>query len=120
MTKRANLTPDGREPFLRAIEDAPDDDAPRLVYADWLEEHGDEPRAELIRLQVEAARLPDSDPRRAELAGRADQIRNARQPAWLSGLPASFIKGAVFERGFIRLLSTSDRDFLRGAAALFT
>ena len=27
--------------FLRAIVGRPADDAPRLVYADWLDEHGD-------------------------------------------------------------------------------
>lgn len=26
--------------FLRAILAAPDDDAPRLIYADWLDENG--------------------------------------------------------------------------------
>jgi uncharacterized protein (TIGR02996 family) len=26
--------------FLRAIEESPGDDTPRLIYADWLEEHG--------------------------------------------------------------------------------
>src|SRR5690242_12437796 len=35
--------------FLHALLDRPEDDAPRLVYADWLEEHGD-PRGEFIRL----------------------------------------------------------------------
>ena len=35
--------------FLQAILDAPDDDTPRLVYADWLEEHGQPDRAEFIR-----------------------------------------------------------------------
>ena len=35
------MTPDAnRIVFLRAIADAPDDDTPRLVYADWLDEHG--------------------------------------------------------------------------------
>src|SRR5262249_34871164 len=34
-----------RERFLRAIEAEPADDAVRLVYADWLEEHGDPDRA---------------------------------------------------------------------------
>src|SRR5262249_25897060 len=34
--------------FRKAILADPDDDMPRLVYADWLEEHGD-PRGELIR-----------------------------------------------------------------------
>jgi uncharacterized protein (TIGR02996 family) len=37
--------------FLQAILDNPDDDAPRLMYADWLEER-DDPRGEYIRLTV--------------------------------------------------------------------
>jgi uncharacterized protein (TIGR02996 family) len=37
--------------FLQAILDNPHDDLPRLVYADWLDEHGHPGRAELIRLQ---------------------------------------------------------------------
>ena len=37
------------EAFVRAIAEHPDDDAPRLVYADWLEEHGQPERAEFIR-----------------------------------------------------------------------
>lgn len=40
------------EAFLRAIFDAPDD-TPRLVYADFLQENGDEDRAGLIRAQCE-------------------------------------------------------------------
>lgn len=42
--------------LLAAIAAAPDDDAPRLVYADWLEERGD-PRAEYVRLEVEGRRV---------------------------------------------------------------
>ena len=30
-----------REPFLQAIYAAPDDDLPRLVFADYLDEQGD-------------------------------------------------------------------------------
>jgi len=41
--------------FMAAIIANPADDAPRLVYADWLEEH-DDPRGEFIRVQVELAR----------------------------------------------------------------
>jgi uncharacterized protein (TIGR02996 family) len=47
------------ESFLRAIYDAPDDDTPRLVYADFLEEHGDPDRAAYIRIECEAARAED-------------------------------------------------------------
>src|SRR5260370_37026404 len=48
--------------FLRAIDENPDDDGPRLVYADWLEEHGDTARAEVIRVQCELARLAPRKP----------------------------------------------------------
>ncbi len=39
------------EAFLRAIFDAPDDDTPRLVYADFIQENGEEERAVFIRWQ---------------------------------------------------------------------
>jgi uncharacterized protein (TIGR02996 family) len=42
--------------LLDAIFDHPDDDTPRLVYADWLQEHGQEDYAQFIRLQCAAAR----------------------------------------------------------------
>jgi uncharacterized protein (TIGR02996 family) len=44
------------EGFLRDIIEHPADDAPRLIYADWLEEHGDPDRAEFVRVQCELAR----------------------------------------------------------------
>ena len=52
--------------ILRAVCDQPDDDTPRLVYADWLEDYAaytPDPaaagtRAEFIRVQVELARTP--------------------------------------------------------------
>lgn len=40
-----------------AILAAPDDDTPRLVFADWLDEHGEPERAEFIRVQCELYRL---------------------------------------------------------------
>lgn len=41
-----------RRSFLRAICAAPDDDTPRLIFADWLEEHGEPERAAFIRDQI--------------------------------------------------------------------
>jgi len=49
------------EAFLRAIFDAPEDDTARLVYADYLQENGQETRARFIRVQCELARLPPPD-----------------------------------------------------------
>jgi uncharacterized protein (TIGR02996 family) len=43
--------------FLSTILDNPDDDTPRLVCADWLDEQGENARAEFIRVQCELARL---------------------------------------------------------------
>lgn len=42
--------------LIAAIIDAPDDDAHRLVYADWLEEAGDEVRSRYLKLEVRMAR----------------------------------------------------------------
>src|SRR5262245_47923625 len=43
--------------FIVAMAADPDDDTPRLVFADWLDEHGQHDRAEFIRLQCR----PDRD-----------------------------------------------------------
>ncbi len=46
-----------RENFLADIIEHPDDDVPRLIFADWLDDNGDPDRAEFIRVQCEMARL---------------------------------------------------------------
>lgn len=50
-----------RAAFIAAVKANPPDDAPRLVYADWLDEKagGQDKRAELIRVQIELAKLND-------------------------------------------------------------
>jgi len=42
--------------LLRAVFATPDDDLPRLVYADWLTENGEPEYGDFIRVQVELAR----------------------------------------------------------------
>jgi uncharacterized protein (TIGR02996 family) len=46
--------------FLRAIQASPDDTATKLVYADWLEEHGQRARAEILRRWSEGQWPSDS------------------------------------------------------------
>ncbi len=51
-----------RDALLAAIRANPEEDTPRLMFADWLDEQGDaasRTRAEFIRLQCEQARLAD-------------------------------------------------------------
>ena len=50
------MSPD-EDALLNGIAATPADDLPRLVYADWLEDHGQDIRAEFIRIQCEIARL---------------------------------------------------------------
>jgi uncharacterized protein (TIGR02996 family) len=52
------------ESFLAAIIESPDDDSPRLIYADWLEDHGQPDRAEFIRVACTLEKLGEDDPRR--------------------------------------------------------
>lgn len=47
--------------LLAAILTEPDEDTPRLVYADWLQEYGNENRAQFIRLQVALANWSASE-----------------------------------------------------------
>jgi uncharacterized protein (TIGR02996 family) len=77
--------PPGHEPFLRAICQAPDDDAPRLVFADWLEENGDPDRAEFIRLHVRLTREPDA----VDLADRCTNLFQVKSRRWIADLPGT-------------------------------
>ena len=42
-----------RQAFLDAIIAEPEDDALRLIYADWIDDRGESERAKLIRVQIE-------------------------------------------------------------------
>jgi uncharacterized protein (TIGR02996 family) len=82
------------DPFLLTILDNPHDAGPRLVYADWLEEHGDTHRAQYLRLDCERVGLPDLHPRRDELAKRLVSLFYARGKRWtrpVLNLPARTI-----------------------------
>ena len=70
--------PDG---FLTRIREQPDDDGPRLIYADWLDEQND-PRGEFIRTQLALARLPDFDRRRPELERLESKHLSRHESLW--------------------------------------
>ena len=50
-----------KQRFLQTIIRYPEDDAPRLIYADWLEEHDEVEFATFIRTQIELANLPEPE-----------------------------------------------------------
>lgn len=99
--------PPGWEPFLAAINADLADDTPRLVFADWLQENGDEPRAQFIRLQCAAARGGDG-------AVAAEALRVAHWARWVVGLPKMCRENAArvgFRRGFVTALVVRGRDW---------
>jgi uncharacterized protein (TIGR02996 family) len=104
--------------FLQAIIADPEDDAPRLVYADWLDEHGDTARAEFIRTQCERARLPRNDERSWPLEQREQALLKEHEQAWAAPLPglAEFWQ---FRRGFVEWMQIEGEKFLPCAEELF-
>ena len=80
--------------LLSAIYEAPDDDTPRQIYADWLLERGDV-RGEFIALQLQRHQgRPQAKRERALLR---EHVRS-----WLGALePVIDPRFAVFERGFL-------------------
>lgn len=87
--------------FARILEE-PNDDAPRLIYSDILEEEGEFPRAEFIRLQIQAARLPKEAPETREISERIFALQLEHSVQWIDELPKiPGIHWEIFERGFI-------------------
>jgi uncharacterized protein (TIGR02996 family) len=102
--------------LLQAILDAPEDDAPRLVYADWLEEHGDADRAEFIRVQIQRAQFPSIDERQSELQARERRLLVSHARAWCGDWWLAY----RFRRGFLESIRpASPGHFLDNADRLF-
>jgi uncharacterized protein (TIGR02996 family) len=99
--------------FLADICDHPDDDGPRLIFADWLEERGD-PRGEFIRVQCELARLPPDHPRWPALHAREGALLQYHGLAWRQELPPMVgIRWEPFVRGFAAVAELEGADGLR-------
>jgi uncharacterized protein (TIGR02996 family) len=93
MTKRAEL--------LEQIRTTHDDHAYQ-VYADFVEQEGDQPRAMLIRWQCELANLARWDPRRRELQWEVDALIAEHGARWRRELPVlDGVEWTDFERGFV-------------------
>ncbi len=103
--------------FLRAILDAPEDDAPRLVYADWFDDHGDADRAAFLRVGCERARLEEG-PRWAALVARERQLLAAHGDAWKREVAAWARPGCWFERGFVAGVECRAGQFCDGGRGL--
>jgi uncharacterized protein (TIGR02996 family) len=95
------------EQLLAAILEDPDDDAPRLVYADWLQTRND-PRGELVQLQCQLAAIDADDDRRRAIKIAENKLLAAHGDAWLAPIREAIpvtdvLQGHKFEfsRGFV-------------------
>ncbi|QJW95795.1 TIGR02996 domain-containing protein [Frigoriglobus tundricola] len=130
--------------FVRAIVAEPEDDTPRLVAADFLEENGDPDRAAFIRVQVALARLEASDLRRspeadalrkkerAFLGPRSEtrlfwgmdacpelvRVPAARPASPLAGIHPAGAECLTWRRGFVDSVRCPAAEWLRHGAAV--
>jgi uncharacterized protein (TIGR02996 family) len=91
--------------LYRAILINPADNGPRLIYADWLEEHGDLERAELIRLMVHFPR-----DRARYRPPRSGSVYWPDAPGWIT---------YEVRRGFVAEIGCPTELFLAHAGDLF-
>lgn len=110
-----------RAAFVEAIQADPDGDGPRLAFADWLDDHGEPARAELIRVQCEDARRPSD-----ALKRRAGELLGVLGETWPSELLGDWRPNDVhpeervpfdqyrshFVRGFLTHLMPDAAEFL--------
>jgi uncharacterized protein (TIGR02996 family) len=108
--------------LLAAIAAHPEEDTPRLAYADWLDEHGFPVRAEFIRIQIEIkkyAHLPSKQQQGyADLYRRQNAIKTYHRRELLGPLGDEFTAAewnhdVIFDRGFLAELTLDAEQFFR-------
>lgn len=120
LLKRANwrdfqpVNPTTEAELIAAMVRTPDEDGPRLVYADALTAEGD-PRGDFISLQCRRAAQPDDEARK-KLKLLENKLLATHRTAWLAPLaqalvhrnrrnePVTFEVDCEFERGFANSL----------------
>jgi uncharacterized protein (TIGR02996 family) len=115
-----------RDALYAAVLAEPEADAPRLVYADWLEEHprgeADLARAQFIRHEIETEYLPGDSSRREPLESAAATLFNRFGDLWNSELPTWdewYDSALVYRRGFPHELRTNARKLHFSGGKLF-
>jgi uncharacterized protein (TIGR02996 family) len=107
--------------LLRAIAEHPEEDTPRLMYADWLDENDQPDRAEFVRVQVELGRLDLNDPARRPWVVRHVQFLRDHVPGWKAELPRlPGIEWGDFNRGLVEeVQAQTEAALVEHAAAVF-
>lgn len=100
--------------FLAAIRAAPDDNLPRLVYADWLDEHH-RPEGAYLRAECEFFAFMPTDPHRDEAQARMREAGEGIDPKWIAAISRTVIEhcddillGGGCDRRWDKLQPTSE------------
>ncbi len=137
------------EAFLKRILAYPDDDAPRLIFADWLEEQapafysrnqavssqGSEwspERGRYIRIQIALSRFKEEETRETELTGLSKRdnafneyseeehrLFNRFEADWIAPFHG-LATGEEFRRGFVEKLNVDARNLVLHEHVLFS
>ena len=75
-----------RDALLAAVRANPDEDTPRLVLADWLDDHGEPDFAAFIRLEIERDRHEFMSPDWQTLDQRVRALRRGAFPGYVEGI----------------------------------
>jgi uncharacterized protein (TIGR02996 family) len=119
----ATLMTSSHDALYRAICAQPNEDTPRLMFADLIEENGDQLRAQFIRTQIALANAPQYDP--AWVNARQHEPDAATGHCMVHTLPKTLPGGASwhrfeFRRGFPwKVGMRSWRDLWDSGDALF-
>lgn len=113
-----------QDELRQAVLDNPDDDAPRLAYADWCEQQSDGPtrtRGEFIRAQLKLTGQIKSLTYEEwfDLSTREAELRKTYQSVWAGELGA-LVSDYTFNRGFVEFISLSAPRFLEHAPQLLS
>jgi uncharacterized protein (TIGR02996 family) len=99
------MTPPELRALLQASKDAPDDDTPRYILADWLDDHGQPDRAEFVRLSVRLAAKEIALADEAVTRARLHELYSRHATEWLGELQDKLF-GVVFRRGLLEMRSS--------------
>jgi uncharacterized protein (TIGR02996 family) len=115
-----------QEALLASVLAEPEEDTPRLIYADWLEENGFSERAEFIRIQCEIAKWEGTNRNQfqtARLLMRCDALLKQYSHAWreelCQHLQVDPYLHLQFRRGFVEILGCRTSWFIDSGAKLF-
>lgn len=112
------MTMNAEDTFLSDIIANLNDDAPRLIFADWLEDHNQLERAELIRLQCQLAPDEDryDDP---QINAIRDRVEELLQPIQTKEAPLFSDEIRIkWRRGFVDSLELTAQHFIRNGEQL--